>query len=207
MIKGFLFILLLSWSSFSIAEEEDFYNEIDEIQTILEDDGNQNNDFLVELKKLGHNNLGLASLKDPRVKGLIAKQFDESNVSLLSLDDKRKIFNAQFKDSTINEVLDKFPKLKDVIIDVITDKNTMLGLISIVQKHESLNLIYILVSMIIINFILKKIFASSPNFLFRFIQRIIINIFTSLLVITTLFFLYKKELTPLVKVVTSHFKL
>lgn len=206
MIKGFFFILLMMVSSFSIAEGEDNHYEEDEIQNVIRENEYQTNDLASELKEIGYNKLGLDALKDPRVKDLIAKQFDDSNISLMSLENKRKIFNDQFKNSTLKEVLDNFPKVKDIVIDVITDKNSIIGLISIVQKHERIYVIYILVSALIINLILKKIFASSSNFLLRFFQRLLVNAFTFLLVLTTLFFLYKKELSPIVKIVASHFK-
>src|SRR5690606_11804464 len=100
MIKGFFFILLMMVSSFSIAEGEDNHYEEDEIQNVIRENEYQTDDLASELKEIGDNKLGLDALKGPRVKGLIAKQFDDSNISLRSLENKRKIFSDEFKDST-----------------------------------------------------------------------------------------------------------
>lgn len=209
MIHFVLAIFLMFSASFSFAEEEALNNEMDEIQEVIEESSlSENSDSLLnDLNKAGHSNLGLKALTDPRVKDVIAKQFDDSNISLMSLAQKRAYFNEHFKDSHIKVLLDKIPKAQDVFVDVITDKDSMLGLISIFQKEkERIHLLYVVIGVFFFNLILKKIIINpSSHFLMRLIQRMTVNIFCFFLTSGALFYFFKKELTPIVRVIRTHF--
>lgn len=211
MIKILLGILLIIQASFSFAEEEVFdeITEVDEIEEVIRDTAkfkdSEVNDLLKDLQGLGHDKLDLKALKDPRIIELIEKQFDESNISLMSLDQKRKLFQEEFKEVPLKAYLDKVPKVRDVVIDVITDKKSMMGLISIYQHEHRIYLLYVIIGVFILNLILKKILIhSETNFVFRFFQRLSINIFCSFLMLIINFYLFRKELTPLAKLIASH---
>lgn len=212
MIK-IVFILLLSLqASFSYSGEEVF--EVDEIQEVIDETQalahsaktENPTDLLKELKRLGYDKLDISALKDPRVSEIVGKQFDESNISLMSLKNKRKIFAEHFKDSALKIYLDKAPKVRDVFIDVATDKASIMGFLAIVQREDRINILYVVLGSFILNLILRKIIINPDgNFIFKFIQRVTINLFCSLTMLAVIFFLFKKELTPAIKVISSHF--
>lgn len=202
LLLGFLLILV---TSFSFAEDEvtgfDEINERDEIQEIID-----KNPEDTQYQEYNFSALALKALKDPQIKEKIAKQFDESNISLMSMDQKRKHFNQFYKNSFFKAALDKVPKLRDIFIDVITDKDSILGLLSIFQKEqERLYALYFIISVFILNFILKKLFiVPGTGFFSRLFLGLTISGFSWLLTIGGLFYLFQKELAPIVKVVKFH---
>ncbi len=203
MIKIFLGLLLLLVTSFSFAENEvTEFEEMDEIQEIID----RNKEIHTSTENI-FPTINLEALKDPRIKDKISKQFDESNISLMSLEKKIKYFNEHFEGNPLKELLDRVPKIRDIFVDVITDKKSILGLLSIFQKEkERLYALYIIVGLFILNIILRKIFISAQTgFFSRFILRMTISLFCSILTIGSLFYLFQKELSPIVKIVKSHF--
>ena len=211
MISFFLAIVLMFSTSLSLAEREVEDFQMDEIQEVISENqhslSSDSNSLLKDLNDNGHQHLGLKALSDPRIKEVIAKQFDESNISLMSLETKRQYFNDQFKDSFLKEILEKVPRIRDVFIDVITDKDSMLGLVSIFQKEkERIHFFYVVIASFILNILLKKLLINgSAHFLMRLFQRLTVNFFCFLLTTGALFYLFSKELKPITKVISSHF--
>ncbi|HLT23178.1 MAG TPA: hypothetical protein VKZ84_07035 [Bacteriovoracaceae bacterium] len=203
MTRILLGLLLLLVTSFSQAEDEvTGFEEMDEIQEIIDQ-----NQKIVQSHKNIFPALGLDALKDPRIKDKISKQFDESNISLMSLEKKIKYFNEHYEGNPLKGLLDKVPKIRDIFVDVITDKKSILGLLSIFQKEkERLYALYIIIGLFILNILLRKlIIGPEAGFFSRFILRMTISFFCSLLTIGSLYYLFQKELSPIVEVVKSHF--
>lgn len=206
MIQFVLAFFLVISSSLSLAESE---LEIDEIQEIIADSqfSSHTPDFSQELKKIGHDKLDLQALKDPRILEIVEKQFDASNISLQSMEEKRKHFNEGLQGSFLSELLSFTPKLRDIMADILTDKKSMIGLMSIFQKEKERSyLLYMFIGVIVLNIILRKtLISASTHFFIKFLQRIFINFFTFALSSWAFYSLFTKELSPLIKIIKSHF--
>ena len=209
MISFLLGIILFISASSSFAEGEvEFSHSADEIQEITESsEVPEGPSFTDELRALGHTRFDIAAIRDPRFPELVEKAFNQSNISLMSLNKKREIFRAQFKGSKLNELLDKFPLVESVLADVLTDRDSIVGLIRLIQKERELSYFLLgIVILFILNIILKKMVVNPDgNFLVRFFQRMMVNLLTMGLTIGVLFYLFQKELSPIVRVVKSHF--
>lgn len=208
MISFLLGIILFISTSSSYAEGEvEFSQSPDEIQEITENSAPAGPSFTDELRSLGHTRFDIAAIRDPRFPELVERAFNQSNISLMSLNKKREIFRAQFKGSKLNELLDKFPLVESVLADVLTDRDSIVGLIRLIQKERELSYFLLgIVILFILNIILKKMVVNPDgNFLVRFFQRMMVNLLTMGLTIGVLFYLFQKELSPIVRVVKSHF--
>lgn len=208
MISFLLGIILFISTSSSFAEGGvEFSQSSDEIQEVTQDSVQEGASFVDELRSFGHKRLDLSAIRDPRFPGLIEKAFEQSNLSLMSLDKKREIFREQFKGSKLNELLSQYPLLESILVDVLTDRDSIMGLIHMVQREKELSYFFLgVVILFLFNIILKKMIVNPDrNFLIRFFQRMFINLLTMSLTIGVLFYLFQKELSPMIRVVKSHF--
>lgn len=209
MISFLLGIILFISTSSSFAQGEvEFSQSPDEIQEITESsEAPEGPSFTDELRALGHTRFDIAAIRDPRFPELVERAFNQSNISLMSLNKKKQIFREQFKDSKLNELLAKFPLVESILADVLTDRDSIVGLIRLVQKERELSYFLLgIVILFILNLILKKMIVNPDgNFLIRFFQRMMVNLLTMGLTIGVLFYLFQKELSPIVRIVKSHF--
>lgn len=207
MISFLLGIIFFISTSLSYAQREVEFSQSDEIQEITQESVQEGTSFVDELRAFGHKRLDLAAIRDPRFPVLIEKAFEQSNLSLMSLDKKREVFRDQFKGSKLNELLSKYPLVESILVDVLTDRDSIMGLIHIVHKEKELSYFFLgVVILFIFNIILKKMIVNPDrNFLIRFFQRMFINLLTMSLTIGVLFYLFQKELSPMIRVIRSHF--
>ena len=206
MISFLLGIFLIFSTSSSFAEGEvDFLEMPNEIEQV-EETAKEQTSFAEELKKLGHSRIDLNTLRDPRFSEVVEKAYNESNISLLSLKKKKELFREQLEGSKLNELLAKFPVVENILADVLTDRDSMMGLLRMIQKEKELTtFFYAIIILFILNFILKKLVVNfKANIVVRFFQRTMVNLLTTALVIGVLFHLFEKELSPMIRVIKAH---
>lgn len=208
MISFLLGIILFISASSSFAEGEvEFSQGPDEIQEITESSAPEGPSFTDELRAMGHTRFDIAAIRDPRFPELVERAFNQSNISLMSLNKKREMFRAQFKDSKLNKLSARFPLVESILADVLTDRDSIVGLIRLIQKERELSYFLLgIVILFILNIILKKMVVNpDSNIVIRFFQRMMVNLLTMGLTIGVLFYLFQKELSPIVRIVKSHF--
>jgi hypothetical protein len=91
-----------------------------------------------EMQKLGHKQLNTAAILDDKVIALMQKTLKMGLLSNVSSEELKKLILEKIKGSNAEGFVNKFPKLLDVFVEIVKDKDALSGLLGILIRKDDL---------------------------------------------------------------------
>ena len=160
-----------------------------------------------EIKKLGHKQLDFNALLDKRVLTILRDAFKDGVLGHLPEAEVRKIILEKIQGSLLGSLVETFPKLLNLLVDLARDKHVFHGLLTMLERREDLKLYgYIWIGILIFGLLLKRRLVKPKwDFFKRFKWNMTINFFLSLFSLSVFYFMFSIELDPLLSVIAKQF--
>lgn len=159
-----------------------------------------------ELEELGHKQLTAASLMDDKVIAMLQKNLSSGANAKLFESDVRANILAKVKGSFTEKFFVQFPKLLDVAVDIVRDKDALSGLIGImVRKSDLKDYAYISIAIFVFSlFIKNRVVQPKWNFGKRFIWSMWLNLFFTSISFYLFYTFFSVELGPTLRIFSKH---
>lgn len=214
----FIMMALISLPGLCQEEDEAFLEEIseerlkkvekaNELNRAREDIQKKTFDMAHELQKIGKDKLDYAALFDDKVQAILQQALKESAIRNQSPEFIRAMIMGKVKGKPMEKVFTQFPKLLDIIVDIMRDREALPGLIRLFSKKEDLkNYAIFWVCLVIVGyFIRKKFIPQEIPFFRRMTMRILFSLFMTTVSLSVFYTMFKPEVGPAVSVVARHF--
>lgn len=147
--------------------------------------------------------LSKSSNSSDSIKSLI----EQTDFSRFSAQELKGMIRDQMKDRPLGKLFETFPKLLDVVVDIIRDKKALLGLIAIMDRREDLKQFSLIcLVLFIIGLFLRRIFLRPVwNFFVRLTARLTFSFGLTALTIYIFYQMFQKEVDPTLEILKRHF--
>ncbi len=213
-----LFILAFySLPGFTTEEDDKLTDELHNIrkkhaeQAVMIDKTRQNLqdstlNIADQIKGLGHKTIDSAALLDDKVQALLQKALAESQIRSQSPVFIRAMILGKIAGKPYEKFLLRFPVLIDIMVDVIKDKDALPGLLRILSRQDDLKMyFYVWVGLLILGFILKKIFFPKIMSAWKkFCGGILLSFSLTSISLGFFYYLFSTEIHPTVKIIGHH---
>lgn len=159
-----------------------------------------------ELKKLGHSQLNAAALLDEKVVAYLQQTLKEGGMSKVPPEQVRKMLQEKMKGHFMESVVQQFPKLLDIFVDVLRDKDAMPGLLNIFKRKDDLKTYgYLWLAIFVFGMWFKgRIIKPKWPFLRRFKYSSIVSLVLTSSTIYLFYSMFNQELSPTLAIVGKH---
>lgn len=188
-----LFLILITLFALpGVAQEDD--------EQIVEQLEKQSAERLDKLKKTAPQEIALAT---DSIKSII----EQTDFSKFRTHELREMIRGQMKDRPLGKLFETFPKLLDVVVDIVRDKKALLGLVGIMDRREDLKQFSLIcLVLFIISLYLRRIFLKPVwNFFVRIIARLTFSFGLTALTIYIFYQMFQKEVDPTLEILKRHF--
>lgn len=163
-------------------------------------------DASLELKKLGYDSINAKALTDKRVILLIKRMHSESHLMEASSSDVKALIEDRFQDTYLKSFLLSHPRIYNLLVDILRDKDALMGLIDIaLRQNDVKSFLHFWIAFLIAIWLLKKALFSKA---WSLKKTMLFGFFVSALVTTVsvgvFYNTFKKELTPIIKIISRH---
>jgi hypothetical protein len=155
-----------------------------------------------ELKKLGHADLDMNALSDAKVVELL-KHFIRSTYASQTDNDKfKKLNRLKLKEHPFGKFLQRYPRLFEKMVNVISDKEAILALLDIFPRKEAIRFfLFCSVGLLIFGMIFKRFLVSKDtSFFTSLLLTIIIQLFLAYISLKLFYYIFERELAPTFKI-------
>ncbi len=162
---------------------------------------------LQEIQRLGHKQIDAAALLDDKVLAIIQKVLRTGVLSKLSKEEVRTMIMAKFKGSMWEGFFTKFPKMLNIAVDLMRDKDALAGLVGImVRKSDLKDYSYIWIVIFLFGlFVKSRIIKPKWPFFKRFRYSLVVSLILSAVSIYLFYSFFSEELGPTLAVIANNF--
>jgi hypothetical protein len=158
-----------------------------------------------EMQRLGHKQLDAAALMDDKVLAIMQKVLKEGLLSKLPAEEVRKMVLDKAKDSQLEGILNRFPKLLDFCVEMLRDKDALSGLMGILMRRNDLKTYgYVWLAIFLFGLFIKyRIIKPKWPFFKRFRYSMSVNFVLSLISLYVFYSFFSKELAPTISIISK----
>ncbi|HXH30769.1 MAG TPA: hypothetical protein VNJ01_08135 [Bacteriovoracaceae bacterium] len=159
-----------------------------------------------ELKKIGYRALDVSALLDPKVIRILIRAMEETSLHEVPKAEMRKLILSKTKDDTFKAFLAKYPKILDIMVDLLRDRRAMPNFLSILLRKKDLELFLLAcLGVLILGILVEKfLFPKSWTSFQKFVMDTTLS-FAMGAVTTTLFYkMFQAELSPTLEIIKFH---
>jgi hypothetical protein len=162
---------------------------------------------LEEIQRLGHKQIDAAAMLDEKVLAILQKTLKTGVMSKLPPEEVKKMLQEKFKDSLMGGILTKFPKLLNILVDLMRDKDALAGLLGImIRKPDLKEYGYICLALFVFGLFVKNRIIKPK---WPFFKRLRYSMSVSLVLTSISFYLFYSyfgtEISPTIEVISKHF--
>lgn len=207
-----LFLSLFSFSLFSQEEDEDLnklmaekqrqaeaYRKIDQGREALQSAPGK---LIEDLKNAGHQTLDMKAILDPKMVDGLKNLYLLSGIQQMKPEEVRALIMNKVKGKMGEKIFLQFPKLLDLSVAVILDRHAIPQLMDLIKRQDDLKIFFFIsIFLYILSFLLKKIFIpKEASFFNRLWKSIILKFGVLASSLGIFYFMFQKEVSPLVLV-------
>lgn len=161
---------------------------------------------LEEIKKLGHTQLDAAAMFDKKVVAILQKTFRDGLLSKLPPEDVRTMILEKVKGSHLESLLKEFPKVLDVLVALLRDKEAFAGLLGIFARKDDLKTYgYICIGLFLFGmFVKSRIIKPKWTFFKRFRYSMTVSIILTSITFYLFFSYFGDEIAPTIDVISKN---
>lgn len=161
---------------------------------------------LEEIKKLGHAQIDAAAMFDKKVVLILQKTFRDGLLSKLPPEAVKATILEKVKGSLMERLFKEFPKLLDVAVAVLRDKEAFAGLLGIFARKDDLKVYgYICIGLFLFGMFVKSRIIKPK---WPFFKRFRYSMTVSLILTSITFFLFYSyfgdEIAPTIAVISNN---
>lgn len=162
---------------------------------------------LEEIQKLGYKQINAAALLDDKVLAIMQKTLKTGVMSKLPAAEVKKMIQEKFKGSMLEGIFNKYPKILDIFVDLMRDKDALAGLLGIMIRKDDLKEYgYICLALLIFGlFVKSRIIKPKWPFFKRFLYSITVSFFLSMISFYLFYSYFGTEIGPTLSVISKHF--
>lgn len=143
----------------------------------------------------------LGGLKSTMVKGLL----QDNPMSKMSHQGLKSFLQQRIKDTKYEKVFSKFPKLLDILVELIRDNDALPSLMSMLDEQEKmLTYSYIVIGVIIFSIILNIFMFANAGIFKRILFKIFMTVSVPLLNLIIFYLMFKKHLDPTISIIKKY---
>lgn len=159
-----------------------------------------------EMKKLGHQQLNAMSLMDDKVVAILQQTLKDADFSKLTPEFLRASIKEKLKGHFLERVLERFPKLLDIAVDVLRSKEALSGLLGIFARKEDLKTYgYTWLAIFVFSALVKRrIVKPKWNFLRRMRWSMSISLILTSITLTVFYNFFSEEIGPTLSIIQKH---
>ena len=159
-----------------------------------------------EIKKLGHKQIDAVSLMDEKVLAILQKTLDQGILAKLSAQELKEMILKNNKGTFLGDFLSASPKFLDFFVDVLRDKNALIGLIGILVRKEDLkNYGYICLVIFIFGLYIKtRIIKPKWSFIRRTFWGLSFSLVMSSISLYLFYNSFSEEVKPTLSIAFKH---
>lgn len=179
----------------------------------LSQEGDQKNpnhdpifDAALELKKLGYDSINAKALTDKRVILIIKKMHAESQLMEASPEAVKALIEDRFHGSYLKKFLLNNPRIYNLLVDILRDKEALMGLIDIALKQDDVkSFLHFWIAFLIAIWLLKKaLFSKAWGIGKTMLFGLLVSILVTTVSVGVFYNTFKQELTPILKIISRH---
>lgn len=160
---------------------------------------------LIQIQKLGYQEINFKALNDSRVQAILDKALIEGLVANVPADIIHKTIMDKVSGTPVKTLFQKFPAILNKTIEILRDKEALPGLLKILTKKEDLK-IYLTywIIILIVTIWLKRTLLSKKakwNFIQRIFLRLSLNLLSFSASMYAFYSIFEKELSPALKII------
>lgn len=159
-----------------------------------------------EMKKLGHKQLGAVALLDEKVVALLQQTLKDADFSKLTPEIIRQSITEKVKGHFMEDVLNRFPKLLDIAVDLLRSKEALSGLLQIFARKEDLKTYgYVWLAIFVFSALIKRrIVKPKWSFFRRMRWSLSITILLTSISLGVFYHFFSEELAPTLGIIQKH---
>lgn len=160
-----------------------------------------------EIAKLGHKQIDPAALLDPKVLAIIQRTFKEGPLTKLSEEEVRKMILEKTKGSLLEGFFQSFPKFLDLSVNLLRDKDALLGLLGIlIRKDDLKTYFYISIGIFLFGMFVKhRIIKPKWSFFKRFRYSMTVSLILTSITFYIFYNFFGQEIGPTLSVIAKTF--
>jgi len=186
----FLFSILISLPG--LAEEEDHVSDIIKERQKFQ-------------KSIPEAPFDITTLSNPVVIEKLREDINRSAIDQLPFPIKRGMFMGKLKGSAWYKILNDFPKLRDFIVDFLTDKKTILGILGILLKKDQLKIfVAIFLGLLLVRWLSRKYLLPSEAGFLRSALSMFLSLSFTLITAGVFYRLFAPQIDPAITVIKRH---
>lgn len=188
--------------------ESSRHDRLEKVQAIQETtEAIQNMNPLEQIQALGYKQLDAAALMDKKVQVILQKMFSDGLMNNQSPEVVREMILDKASGSFWEKLFKRYPKILDIFVDILRDREAFPGLIGIMGKSEDLKTyFYIWLAIIVFGILIRKKYIKKKwPFMKRFFVRTSINLSLSVVSLYIFYKMFQVEVGPTVRIIAKHF--